>query len=205
MLTTHHSTLALAALVGSLAASHGSTAAPPAPANTLSVSGTSNLHDWSCTSTTFSTAVEFEAAEVPGNALPRPLKSLSVRVPVRSLKCDHSGMDDNTFKALKVDQDPDITFTMGDFTVTPTDSKGAFAVHAKGTLTVAGEAQTVTMDVSGQRLPDGSVTAAATIPLKMTDYGISPPTALLGTIKAGDGVKVTFALTVVPARISGGT
>ena len=70
-------------------------------------------------------------------------------------------------------------------------------------LTVAGQAQTVTMDVSGQRLADGSVTAAATIPLKMTDYGITPPTALLGTIKAGDVVKVTFALTVVPAKIGG--
>jgi len=34
------------------------------------------------------------------------------------------------------------------------------------------------------------------VPIKMTDYGIKPPTALFGRLKTGDDVKVNFELTI---------
>jgi hypothetical protein len=34
------------------------------------------------------------------------------------------------------------------------------------------------------------------VPIKMTDFGIKPPTAIFGTLRTGDEVKVNFALTV---------
>ncbi len=50
------------------------------------------------------------------------------------------------------------------------------------------------MDVVATRLPDGTVKATGMVPIKMTDYGIKPPTAIFGRLKTGDEVKVNFEL-----------
>jgi len=34
------------------------------------------------------------------------------------------------------------------------------------------------------------------VPIKMTHYGITPPTAIFGRLKTGNEVKVNFELTV---------
>jgi len=45
-------------------------------------------------------------------------------------------------------------------------------------------------------MPDGSVMAKGLVPIKMTDYGIKPPTAIFGRVKTGNEVKVNFELTI---------
>jgi hypothetical protein len=54
----------------------------------------------------------------------------------------------------------------------------------------------VEMDVIASRMPDGSVMAKGLVPIKMTDYGIKPPTAIFGRVKTGNEVKVNFELTI---------
>jgi hypothetical protein len=44
----------------------------------------------------------------------------------------------------------------------------------------------VFMPSTGQLAFEGSQT------IKMTDYGITPPTALFGTLKTGDEITITF-------------
>ena len=34
------------------------------------------------------------------------------------------------------------------------------------------------------------------VPIKMTDFGIKPPTAIFGRLKTGDDVKVNFELSI---------
>jgi polyisoprenoid-binding protein YceI len=51
-------------------------------------------------------------------------------------------------------------------------------------------------------LPNGTVNATGMVPIKMTDFGIKPPTAMFGTLRTGDEVKVNFALTVGPKAIA---
>jgi filamentous hemagglutinin family protein len=43
---------------------------------------------------------------------------------------------------------------------------------------------------------DGSVTFSGSKKLKMTDYGIKPPTALMGTMTVGDEVEIVFSVTL---------
>ena len=65
-----------------------------------------------------------------------------------------------------------------------------------GTLTVAGKENKIEMDVVATRMADGTLKAKGVVPIKMTDYGIKPPTAIFGRLKTGDEVKVNFELTV---------
>lgn len=169
-----------------------------APESRLWIEGTSNLHGWSCKAEKLEAEIDLDAIAVaqPATAASKALKRVQVRVPVKSLKCGHGGMNDNLYKALNADATPEISYILATFDAAPGDMKDSFTLHTVGTLTVAGRENKVSMDVEATRLPDGTVKAKGVVPIKMTDYGIKPPTAIFGRLKTGDEVKVNFELTV---------
>jgi len=192
--------VAAAALLGALAAvGAGQTTArvAVAPESKLWIEGTSNLHGWSCKAEKFDAAIELDAAAVAEltTATPKALKRVEVKVPVKALKCGHGGMDDNLYKALKADQTPEISYILATFDAAPGEAD-AFTLKTNGTLAIAGKENKLTMEVMAIRLPDGTVKATGMVPIKMTDFGIKPPTAIFGTLRTGDEVRVNFALTV---------
>ena len=194
------STLALlAATFGATAArAQGTARVSVAPESKIWIEGTSNLHAWSCTATTLEADVELDAAATAqvAAAMPKALKKVDVKIPVKALHCNHGGMDGNVYKALKAEDEPEISYIMATFEATAAEAKDTFTLKTVGTLTVAGKQNKIEMDVVAMRLADGTVTAKGTVPIKMTDYGIKPPTALFGRLKTGDDVKVNFELTI---------
>lgn len=164
----------------------------------LTIDGTSNLHSWSCKAERLDAAIDVDRAAVAdfAEAAPKSLKRVEVKVPVKSIKCGHGGMDDNLYKALKADDSPDVSYILASFDAVPGDAKDTFTLKTIGTLTIAGKEKSVAMDIEATRLPDGTIKATGLVPLKMTDYGITPPTAIFGRLKTGDDVKVSFELTV---------
>ncbi len=177
------------------------------PDSKLWIEGTSNLHGWSCKATTLDAAVEIDAAAAAQVTVapPKALKKVQVKVPVKSIKCGHGGMDDNVYKALKADDTPDISYIMATFEAAPGEAKDSFTLHTIGTLTIAGKENKVSMDVVATRLADGTVKATGVVPIKMTDFGIKPPTAIFGRLKTGDEVKVNFELSVGARAIAAAT
>ena len=190
-------TAALLTLVGTVARGQDARV-PVSPESKLWIDGTSNLHGWTCRATTLDAAVHLDAAiasEVT-TAPPKALKRVQVKVPVKSLKCGHGTMDNNLYKALKADEDSNITYILATFDAVAGEAKDTFTLHTVGTLSVAGTEKKIEMDVVATRLADGSVLAKGLVPIKMTDFGIKPPTAIFGRLKTGDEVKVNFELTV---------
>jgi polyisoprenoid-binding protein YceI len=199
--------LALIASSATVAGAQGTARVAVAPDSKLWIEGTSNLHGWSCKATTLEAAVELDAATANEVAVapPKSLKRVQVKVPVKSIKCGHGGMDDNLYKALKADESPDISYIMATFDAAPGEAKDSFTLHTVGTLTVAGKENNLTMDVIATRMPDGTVKATGMVPIKMTDYGIKPPTAIFGRLKTGDEVKINFELSVGAKAIAAAT
>ena len=175
-----------------------------APDSRLWIEGTSNLHDWSCKAEQLDAAVELDKAIAAqlNTAPPKALKRVEVKVPVKALKCGHGAMDNNLYKALNADASPDVTYILATFEAVPGETTDTFALKTVGTLRVAGRENKVAMDVTATRMADGTVKATGTVPIKMTDYGIKPPTAIFGRLKTGDEVKVKFELTVGPKAIA---
>ena len=197
MLATRLYAVALVA-IATTAAAQETARVPVAPESRLWIDGTSNLHGWTCKAEKLDAAVELDraAAAQLASAPPKALKRVEVKVPVKSLKCGHGGMDNNLYKALNADATPEISYIMATFEVVPGEVKDSFTLKTAGTLTIAGKENRIAMDVIANRLPDGTVKATGTVPVKMTDYGIKPPTAIFGRLKTGDEVKVSFELTV---------
>jgi polyisoprenoid-binding protein YceI len=202
MLRTHKISLAMLALVGTTATAQGTTRVAVSPESKLWIEGTSTIHDWTCKASTLEAAIEVDAAAVQlAAAPPKMLKKVTVKVPVRALKCGHGGMDDNMYKALKADSDPQISYILASFEPA-NEAETEFTLKTIGTLTIAGKENKLAMEVAAIRLPDGTIKATGTVPIKMTDFGIKPPTAVFGRIKAGDDVKVKFELSVGPKAMA---
>ncbi|MBK8556881.1 MAG: YceI family protein [Lewinellaceae bacterium] len=105
----------------------------------VTIKGTSNVHEWE------STAKELRAkgqAEVLETGLVS-LQSLWVEIPVKSIKSPKGSiMDNKTYDALKAKQSPNITFNMERATVNP--KSDYYDINATGNLSIAGVTKKLT-------------------------------------------------------------
>ena len=204
MKTRYLTSLALTAVFAIAGSTHAQSVRLAVGADSkLWIEGGSNLHDWTCRASSIDAAIDVDEAFLKlSAATPSLLKKVQVKVPVRNLKCGHGGMDNNLYKALKADDTPDISYITGTFDVVPGATNDSFTVKTVGALKIAGAEKTVSMDVMATRLADGSIRADGELPLLMTDFGVKPPTAMLGTLRTSNKVTVKFSLLVGPQTIA---
>ena len=169
----------------------------------LWIEGSSNLRDWSCEATALDASVDLDIGRDEGDGV-SGLQRVQVSVPVNALTCRSGQMDRIMYKALRADADPSCRYIVGSFNVVATDSDGDYSLRTLGSLRVAGRRNDVQLDVDVEQLPDGTLRAQGSLPILMTDYGITPPTALLGLVRTGNRIVVKFDLYVdrQPAAIA---
>jgi len=160
----------------------------------ITIAGTSNIHEYTASTAkvritraqlgaTAAGAAFWENALTPGT-----VDAFEIAVAAGTLTSPKEGLDKNMYKALKVSEFPDITFRLVRFDLT---AKPAGAAKAIGMLTIAGVEREVAMDITTKRT-DTTLMVQGRIELLMTDYGIKPPTAMLGMLKTDPKVTVTF-------------
>lgn len=152
----------------------------------IRVEGTSSLHGWKMESSSIKGQIN---APTPDN-WNAPAKAV-VSIPVTSIRSEHARMDKLMAEALKAKDNPEIRFEMTGATPEKATAD-AFVMKAQGKLTIAGVTRDIAFDVQGSRNADGKYTLVGQAPIRMTQFGIEPPTAMMGTIRTGDDVKVTF-------------
>jgi polyisoprenoid-binding protein YceI len=165
------------------------------PDSRLWVEGTSTIHDWTCEAGSVDGAVNLTMADMP------EVSDVTVTVPVEALDCKKGTMNRKAQKALDADDHPEITFDLNAATVAPATDEGDFVVNATGTLTIAGATQPAEVTAQGYRLDNGQVRFKGSYPMKMTDFGVDPPSAMLGTLKTGDEVVVHFDVVAAPSTL----
>ncbi|MHB8418099.1 MAG: YceI family protein [Myxococcales bacterium] len=171
-----------------------------APGASLRIEGTSTLHKWSAAAQEVRAVFGLKPGAAPGDlgALGRSgaVASLELSVPIRSLKSGESGLDDNMYKALRVDEAPAIVFRMASYQVGPTGAGGSFTATLKGQLRIAGAAREVEVAVDARPVPNGLRITGSKV-LSMKDFGVKAPVLMLGMLRTGDAVTVRFDLEVV--------
>ena len=160
---------------------------------TMTLYGTSTLHDWTMIATVFTADAQFTLT--PDNQL-TAMNALTVTLPVHNLKSEHDGMNGNAYEALKADQFKTIVFQ---FTSASLTSSGGnkFLIAASGYLTVAGVTHAETLHATGVVNADGSISVSGTVPLKLSDFSIERPSFMLGTMKVGDAMTLNYSLIFV--------
>lgn len=161
----------------------------------MSVKGSSNLHDWESKVTEVRASGTFTADATSLNSL----QALTVEIPAKSIKSTHGSiMDNKTYDALKASSYPYISLKMNSVSKLEQKTDGAH-ITASCNLTIAGVTNRVDIFAKGKVNPDGSIRFAGSKKIKMTDYKLKPPTALLGTLTTGDEVEIVFSLTLKKA------
>ena len=192
---THRVVRQLLCLVpAAVAFSYGSAPMTLAPASRLWVDGTSTVRSWSCKATRIDATVETTGPGATGAVLQgeKAVKGVDVRIPVAQLDCSNGTMNEHMRKALKARDHQAIAFTVTGYDV----AKGAAGVTGtlKGELTLSGVTKPISIQAAGAPAADGTLHVTGSHELTMSDYGIKAPTLMLGTMKVGDKVKVSFDL-----------
>jgi polyisoprenoid-binding protein YceI len=165
--------------------------------STIQVEGTSTLHDWTSDVEEFTSYIKFNTDALEGDTLNNPVESLSLTIPVKSIESGKGGMNRRTYDALKSDDFPNIMFQMNKAELVNADSAlTSMELNVEGNLTIAGTSKTITLPVTGTKQDDGSFKFTGEYELNMKDYDVDPPSAMLGTIKAGEMVTVSFEIYV---------
>ncbi len=152
------------------------------------IKGTSSLHDWEMVSDDCTGSIRMDATSET-----LAISDIKVKLQVKSLKSGKKIMDNKTYDALKEDKFPTITYQYEKIGALKETGPNTYSVTLNGTLTIAGKSKKVPIDVLINQT-NKSITIKGEKPLKMTDFGVEPPTALLGTIKTGDDITIDFNL-----------
>ncbi len=150
--------------------------------SSMLVKGTSTIHDWEMTVENLQGAITLQESQ----ALDQ-LTGGHFVLDVKSIKSERSLMNKKTYEALKEDDFPQIKAKVNQ--VTQNGNSGSVVLE----LTIAGKTQKVTDDFEFSSA-NGTITVQGVLDLKMSDFGVEPPVAMMGTIKTGDEIKVEYKL-----------
>ncbi|MEO9887087.1 MAG: YceI family protein [Balneola sp.] len=152
--------------------------------STVVIKGTSSLHDWESKAESIEatlTAVLNDEAKIEN------ISELILTIDVESIESGKTAMNKKVYSAFDSDKHPKIVFTLSGITQIKQDS-----IFATGVLAMAGKEQTIDLVVTYQTQKDHSIKIAGSKTLLMTDYGMKPPKAMLGTLKTGDEIEIVF-------------
>ena len=158
-------------------------------ATEVTIKGTSTLHEWTMEGAAINGAIETDPELWRGTG-DKPAKAV-VSIPVASIRSEHKKMDALMQEALKAKANPEIRYEITGATMTRGNNE-EFVIRTNGKLTIAGTTRDIAMDVTAKGIDEGRYVLTGEVPIRMPDYGIKPPTAMLGTIKTGPEVKVAF-------------
>ena len=155
----------------------------------ISIAGTSTLHDWTMDTRTVKGEADIDVSE---NEI-LSIKEIKVEIPLESLKSGNSKMDKNAHEALKSGQHKNIYFQLKGFeNIRLINGKSALEVN--GNLTIAGKTRTEKIMVNYRTDKNGNLSVNGSKAIKMTDYGVTPPEVMFGTVKTGNEITITFEL-----------
>lgn len=150
---------------------------------TMTILGTTNVHD-------FKSKVTQAKGEAVLNGS-NELQSLMVEIPVRSIKSGEKLMDTKTYETFDVDNNPNITFKLVDVNTLHIEGNKV-SVTLTGNLTMAGVTRKISIKSNGSATKEGVYEFTGSVALKMTDFKMSPPTAMMGLMKVGDAITLKY-------------
>ena len=153
------------------------------------ITGTSSLHDWEMTLKSINCKAQIEHE----GTLLKSIDNISFSCKATDIKSESSLMNKKAYDALKADAFPEIKFSW--ISTKGLVSEGInFNGNITGKLYIAGETREAIIPFNGTFVDNNTVVVTGAAELQMSSFKITPPTALLGSLKTGDKISVSFTL-----------
>jgi len=168
----------------------------------LDLEGTATIGEYRCETREIDGSATLAASNEadygsPGSGAAR--SKVRVAILVRSFECGKRAMNSDMYNAMKADSFPSIAYELRHAEIHP-DSEAvdsARTLDTSGELTIAGVTRIVEMSVTIRQMSPNRFRVFGSKDLSMHDFGIIPPTALWGLIKADDKLIVSFDLVAI--------
>ena len=166
------------------------------PESRVWIEGGSTVRGYTCEAPAVNGSVTSEVAAFDVAALAGAVRTAEIVVDASALDCGNGTMNSHMRKALKATDHAGIRFRLDEYTVQAAGAESL--VRMQGALVIAGSEQPVTIDGVATPAADGGVRVAGSHGIRMTDYGVTPPSLMLGTMKVHDAVTLNFDVVLKP-------
>lgn len=155
--------------------------------------GEANIKSWDAAITQVNGSLTLQNIESLSaeNLTAEAFQNLSLTIPVEQIEAESGGLTNNIHKYLKGDDYPNITFELNNVTNITEQEDGSLLITASGVISAAGADKEVEMQVTAN-VANGQIQFTGEKELLMTDFGIDPPTAVFGTIRSRDEIRIEF-------------
>ncbi|RPI68785.1 MAG: YceI family protein [Ignavibacteriae bacterium] len=169
----------------------------------LSIQGTTNVNSFECFS---KQAFNQQAVQL---AIDPVTKAVSfdravLHIKVKELDCDNNKMNADLCDALNYERFPNITIKLHDAKLVSGSISSEWSeIIVNATLKITDQERRVELRAKGKIVDGGRYRFVANKALKMTDFGVEPPTALMGLIRVRDEITINFDLVTKVNVMSG--
>lgn len=167
------------------------------PQSRLWLEGTSTVQRFECRAPRFDADVQARpdaaAAVLKGG---KAVETVTVTVAAAALDCGNATMNEHMLKAVRAKEHPTIEFRLTSYELTP--AQAGTGIRMNGRLTLGGTERPITLRAEATGSADGGLRVVGVHDVRMTEFGLKPPSLMMGTMKVGDVVKVRYDLHLKP-------
>lgn len=165
----------------------------------LWIQGTSTVHDINCEAGKIVGYADLRSADLDEarNISDNNAGSVRLSIPVWEFDCGRRQMNRDFFRALDAESHPAIEFEYFSATLLTNLDPDChpFQLEVEGRLSVSGNKRDVSLIVDIEPCEANHFKLMGSKTINMKDYGIEPPTALFGLVRAHEELTVNFSLT----------
>lgn len=163
------------------------------PESHLWLVGSATTGSWTC-----------GTAHISGYGIPstsvRPAE-VTVSINVKDLDCGNKFMNNDMYDAMNADQSPTIQYHLiSAYRLSIQDGDSVWMkLHTTGTLDLNGVSKQINILVNVRRIEERKIQVVGSVDMLMSDFNVTPPSALFGLIKASNQLQVRFDITAEPS------
>lgn len=169
----------------------------------LSLDGTSTARAFTCKAKAFDPKLTPGAGSLKPAELGQAVTGVQLELLVAQLDCGNGTMNDHMRDALKAKEFKVIRYALGGYSVGAQAPDGRVPLKLKGELELAGQKRPVELTAMATPAADGSLRVQGSYALKMTEWGVKPPSLMFGAMKVGEVVTIKYDFTLVPPAAPG--
>lgn len=158
--------------------------------------GTSNVTDYQCQLYDLSNNTHIQISSAVFDHTVK-LHNAIVHLESNGFDCEKKMMTSDFYQAIKGESHPTISVAFHQFTLVDAIENHPIQeqIPAKISIQLAGVTNYYSLPLSSLSIKPDELTVTGSVGLLMTDFDISPPTALFGAVKTADEIVIEFKIT----------
>lgn len=166
----------------------------------LKLEGSTNVNAFTCNCTEPFSPQSFSVILDDKDPNTAAFRNTKLKIPIKSLDCGNKLMNKDLYKALNGDDHPYITIELlkvsQDKCNRLSELKNWLTIKALTRITLNGKSSEYWLTITARKLENDLYRFIGTKTLRMSEFGVDPPVAMMGIIKVRDEIQIDLDLEI---------